>query len=85
MNNINGFSCLTSQGAFYSFPNCQQAIESLDGVNDDVEFAEYMISNIGVAMVPGSAFGAPGYIRLSFATSMENLQEALARVGKLFS
>ena len=85
LNNINGFSCLPSQGAFYSFPDCQKAIASLDGVSDDVEFAEYMITNIGVAMVPGSAFGAPGYMRLSFATSMENLQEALARVHKLFA
>jgi aspartate aminotransferase len=85
INKINGLTCLPSQGAFYSFPNCEEAINSLDGVNDDVEFAEYMITNIGVAMVPGSAFGAPGYMRLSFATSMENLQEALSRVKKLFS
>lgn len=85
LNKVNGISCLASQGAFYSFPNCEEAIQSLDGVEDDVEFAEYMITNIGVAMVPGSAFGAPGYMRLSFATSMENLKEALSRVGKLLS
>ena len=85
LNKINGVSCLPSQGAFYSFPNCAEAIARLDGVNNDVEFAEYMISNIGVAMVPGSAFGAPGYMRLSFATSMENLQEALGRFSKLLS
>ena len=85
LNKVNGISCLASQGAFYSFPNCEEAIQSLDGVEDDVEFAEYMITNIGVAMVPGSAFGAPGYMRLSFATSMENLKEALSRVDKLLS
>lgn len=85
LNTISGISCLPSQGAFYSFPNCSEAIAGLDGVNNDVEFAEYMITNIGVAMVPGSAFGAPGYMRLSFATSMENLQEALRRVSKLLS
>jgi aspartate aminotransferase len=85
LNKMNGISCLPSQGAFYSFPNCAEAIASMEGVNNDVEFAEYMITNIGVAMVPGSAFGAPGYMRLSFATSMENLQEALHRVSKLLS
>lgn len=85
LNSINGISCLSSQGAFYSFPNCEEAIYALDGVDDDVEFAEHMITNIGVAMVPGSAFGAPGYMRLSFATSMENLQEALSRLAKLLS
>lgn len=85
LNKMNGISCLPSQGAFYSFPNCAEAIANLDGVNNDVEFAEYMITNIGVAMVPGSAFGAPGYMRLSFATSMDNLQEALRRVSKLLS
>ena len=85
LNQINGMSCLPSQGAFYSFPNCQEAIDGLEDVNDDVEFAEYMITKIGVAMVPGSAFGAPGYMRLSFATSLENLEEALSRVKKLFA
>jgi aspartate aminotransferase len=85
LNNINGISCLPSQGAFYSFPNCQEAIKATEGVKDDVEFAEYLINQIGVAMVPGSAFGAPGYMRLSFATSMENLEEALKRLQKLLS
>ncbi|WP_455207724.1 pyridoxal phosphate-dependent aminotransferase [Kaarinaea lacus] len=85
LNSINGISCLPSQGAFYSFPNCQEAIKATDGVKDDVEFAEYLINQIGVAMVPGSAFGAPGYMRLSFATSMENLEQALKRLGKLLS
>jgi len=85
LNKINGISCLPSQGAFYSFPNCSDAIARLDNINNDVDFAEYMINEIGVAMVPGSAFGAPGYMRLSFATSMENLKEALSRVSKLLS
>ena len=85
LNEINGITCLPSQGAFYSFPNCQDAIKATDGVKDDVEFAEYLINEIGVAMVPGSAFGAPGYMRLSFATSMANLEEALKRLQKLLS
>lgn len=85
LNSINGISCLPSQGAFYSFPNCQEAIKATDGVKDDVEFAEYLINKIGVAMVPGSAFGSPGYMRLSFATSMANLEEALKRLHKLLT
>jgi len=83
LNQIKGISCLTSHGAFYSFPDCQEAIHSLSGVKDDVDFAEYLINEIGVAMVPGSAFGAPGYMRLSFATSMQNLQQALNRLQSL--
>ncbi|WP_455366572.1 pyridoxal phosphate-dependent aminotransferase [Kaarinaea lacus] len=85
LNGINGITCLPSQGAFYSFPNCQDAIKATDGVKDDVEFADYLINEIGIAMVPGSAFGAPGYMRLSFATSMANLEEALKRLQKLLA
>ncbi|MEJ2181224.1 MAG: pyridoxal phosphate-dependent aminotransferase [Gammaproteobacteria bacterium] len=62
LNSINGVTCLASQGAFYSFPDCKAAINATNGVKDDVEFADYLINKIGVAMVPGSAFGAPGYI-----------------------
>ncbi len=81
---IKGVQCLASQGAFYSFPRMQDIIDGLDGVNNDIELAEYILTNTGVALVPGSAFGAPGYMRLSFATSMENLREALTRMQKLF-
>jgi len=79
LNRMNGIHCLPSQGAFYSFPNCQDAIDKL-GLADDLDFAEHLITQAGVAMVPGSAFGAPGYMRLSFATSMENLSKALDRL-----
>ena len=79
LNNIKGLQCLPSQGAFYSFPNCQEAIAAL-GLVDDIAFAEHLITNSNVALVPGSAFGAPGYMRLSFATSMENLTTALDRI-----
>ncbi|MEO7558584.1 MAG: pyridoxal phosphate-dependent aminotransferase, partial [Gammaproteobacteria bacterium] len=77
---IKGVQCLASQGAFYSFPRMQDIIDGLDGVNNDIELVEYILTNTGVALVPGSAFGAPGYMRLSFATSMENLREALTRM-----
>ncbi len=82
LNRIAGVNCLPSQGAFYSFPDMSEAIASLDGVNDDVELAEYLLNHAEVALVPGSAFGQPGYMRLSFATSMEKLDEALKRLGK---
>jgi len=80
LNALEGVECLASQGTFYSFPGFQGVIERLPGIHDDVELAEYFIDKAGVALVPGSAFGAPGHLRLSFATSMENLQNALARI-----
>jgi aspartate aminotransferase len=85
LNNIKGIQCLPSQGAFYSFPRMQDVIDGLDGVNNDVELAEYLLTQTGVALVPGSAFGAPGYMRLSFATSMGNLREALNRIKLLLN
>jgi len=81
LNKIQGVECLPSQGAFYSFPDMRGAIHALEGINDDVELAEFLLNEAGVALVPGSAFGQPGYMRLSFATSMENLAEALKRIG----
>ena len=81
LNGIDSIRCLPSQGAFYSFPDMSAVIERLDGVDDDVQLAEYLLTQAGVALVPGSAFGAPGYMRLSFATSMENLEQALARIA----
>ena len=72
-----------AQGAFYAFPDVRGALESMPEVKDDVELAERLLE-AGVALVPGSAFGADGYLRLSFATSMENLSKALDRMDKVF-
>lgn len=83
LNRINGVQCLPSPGAFYSFPKMQGVIDEIPGIKDDVALAEYILNETGVALVPGSAFGAPGYMRLSFATSMENLREAMTRMQKL--
>ncbi len=80
MNSIEGVDCLPSAGTFYSFPRVQTAIDSLDGINDDIQLASYLLDKAGVALVPGSAFGCPGHIRISFATSMENLKEAIRRI-----
>ncbi len=81
LNRIPGFQCLPSQGAFYAFPRVQEAIDSLAETADDVQFSEYLLEKAGVAVVPGSSFGAPGYIRLSFATGMEQLQQAVERLN----
>jgi len=81
LNAIPGIACLPSDGTFYSFPNVQAAIDGLDGIEDDVGFSEALLDKIGVALVPGSAFGAPGHVRISFATSMENLREAISRIS----
>ena len=80
LNELDGVSCIESAGAFYSFPDCSGLIAKLNHVKDDVDLAEFFITQAKVAMVPGSAFGAPGYMRLSFATSMENLQQAMERI-----
>ncbi len=80
LNRIPGVSCLPADGAFYLFPNAQGAIDKL-GLADDVALSEYLIENAGVALVPGSAFGAPGHVRLSIATSMANLQKAMERLS----
>ena len=80
LNSIDGVDCTASDGTFYSFPNMQGVIDRLDGINNDVELGEYLLEQAEVALVPGSAFGAKGYMRLSYATSMENLEAAIQRL-----
>jgi aspartate aminotransferase len=80
LNAIPGISCIPGQGTFYSFPNVEGMIDRLDGVQTDVDLAEFLINEAGVALVPGSAFGAPGHLRLSFATDLDTLREAVRRL-----
>ena len=80
LNKIEGFECISSDGTFYVFPNVEKLLETLDGIDNDLDFAEYLIEKAGVALVPGSAFGCPGHIRISIATSMENLVNALEKI-----
>lgn len=80
LNSIDGIECLATDGTFYVFPNVEAFYQRLENVTNDVEFAEFMIEKAGVALVPGSAFGCPGHIRISIATSMEILQNAIARI-----
>jgi len=82
LNAIDGIECPKSRGAFYSFPRVQGLIDRL-GLKDDVEFSTYCLDKISLALVPGSAFGAPGYVRLSFATSMDNLKLAIDRLSNI--
>jgi aspartate aminotransferase len=75
-----GIECLPTDGTFYLFPNVQEAIDRVSDVANDVEFAEHLIEKAGVALVPGTAFGLSGHIRLSIATGMANLDKALDRL-----
>jgi aspartate aminotransferase len=81
-NKIDGVECLPSDGTFYSFPNVEGLIARLEGINNDAELATYLLDN-GVSLVPGSAFGLEGHIRISYATSMDNLKKALQRIAAL--
>jgi aspartate aminotransferase len=84
LNDIPGFECRPGEGTFYAFPWVQQAIDTR-GLANDAEFAEFLLNEAEVAVVPGSAFGAPGYIRLSFACSMDQLEESLRRIKRAVS
>jgi len=84
LNTIPGLHAVPSGGSFYAFPDARVAIKRL-GCENDTALGEYLLEKAGVAIVPGSAFGAEGYIRLSFATSMGNLRKALERIGKALS
>lgn len=90
LNKIPGVKCVSSGGAFYAFPDVRPVIAALHQKGlikeaTDIALSEYLLEQTGVAVVPGSAFGSDGYIRLSFATSMENLQNAIGRISKAFS
>ena len=82
LNAIKGVECPRSQGAFYSFPRVEGLIKRL-GLKDDVAFSTYCLENLNIALVPGSAFGAPGYVRFSFATSMDNIKQAVERLASI--
>ncbi len=80
LNAIPGISCRPAAGTFYAFADVHVAMQSL-GLKDDNAFAEYLLE-AGVAVVPGSGFGAPGHVRLSFATSMQMLEESMRRIER---
>jgi aspartate aminotransferase len=88
LNRIPGVKCLMPTGAFYAFPDCREAIRNLHAAGripaaTDLALCDYLLAQEkAVAAVPGSAFGAEGYLRISFATSMENIRKAVERMAE---
>ena len=84
LNKIDGVECLASDGTFYLFPNMTKVIERL-GLKDDIALAEHLLEKANVALVPGTAFGMPNFIRFSCATSEENLHKAMQQIAETLS
>ena len=86
---IPGVSCEEPGGAFYAFPNVAAHLANGSSgqalAKDSTELAKLLLDKARVAVVPGDAFGAPGYLRLSYATSLERIEEGLRRMTRLFS
>ncbi len=86
LNNIDGLSCLTPEGAFYVYPSCEGVIgkKTPDGnkISNDEEFMNYLLESEGIAGVHGAAFGLSPYFRLSYATSDEILEDACKRIKR---
>jgi len=80
LNNIDGINCLTPEGAFYVFPSCKGLLNKKTGLKTDTEFVQKLLEKSNVAVVQGSAFGLDGYFRISYATSLKNLQKAMSRI-----
>jgi aspartate aminotransferase len=81
LNKIEGISCSAADGAFYAFANVEGAIAKL-GLENDLAFSEHLLNTVGVAVVPGSAFGLDGHMRISYATAPSVLEDALNRIKK---
>ncbi len=84
LNSIPGFECRPGEGAFYAFPRVTGAIEA-KGLKDDFELVELLLKEAIVVMVPGTPFGSPGYLRISFACSLEELEESVRRIKAALS
>lgn len=89
LNSIKGMHCQLPEGAFYAFPDCSRFIGKCDAnghcIQDDADFVMYLLKEAEVAVVPGSAFGLPGYFRVSYATSDALLKEAMVRIARACS
>ena len=82
LNDIEGFECRIGEGTFYAFPRINGVLQR-KRLASDTDLVELLIKEADVACVPGTAFGAPGYIRLSFACSMETLEDAINRIKRV--
>ena len=81
LNDFDGIQCRPGEGTFYAFARIQDILGAR-GMDTDVDFVELLLNKADLACVPGSAFGAPGYVRLSFACSMEMLEESVRRIKR---
>ena len=84
LNEIPGFECRKGEGAFYAFPKVTEAMAA-KGMESDADLVRLILEKSDVVMVPGTPFGSPGYVRISFACSIEQLKEAIARIRKALS
>ena len=88
LNEIDGVVCPTPGGAFYAYPSVKGLLGREHGgrvINTSAELAEYILDAAEVAVVPGEAFGTPGYLRLSYALGDDDLVEGITRLQKLFA
>ncbi len=84
LNDIPGFECREGEGAFYAFPRVTEAMAA-KGMETDADLVKLVLESSDVVMVPGTPFGAPGYVRISFACSLEELEDAIGRIRKALS
>ncbi len=82
LNEIEGVDCPDCEGAFCAFPSFQGFLDSRTDIRGDVQLATWLLETAGVSTVPGSAFGAPGRLRLSYAANMDYLKDAISRIKK---
>lgn len=80
---IPGIELLPAAGTLYIFPDMSAIIDRLDAIDDDIALATWLLDEAGIATVPGTVFGAPGHLRLSYATPIESLREAAAGLRRL--
>jgi aspartate aminotransferase len=86
LNAIPGVTCAEPGGAFYAFPDVSAHLRGPNAIaKDTTELATLLLDKARVALVAGDAFGAPGYLRLSYATSIERIDEGLGRLNHFFS
>ena len=89
LNKISGIKCINPEGAFYVFPSCKGCLgkshNELGDIKTDTDFVSKLLESTGVAVVQGSAFGLEGFFRISYATSMQNLEKAVKRISEFCS
>ena len=83
LSSIDGLKVIRSDGTFYTFPNVQAIIDRAKNIQTDIELSDHLLTEAGIAITPGTAFGLPGSMRISYAIDMDNLSNALNRL-KLF-